>query len=75
MQQLVNVIFKRDGEVVKAPPFMSLHELPRLGETLTLPGSGRKHEVCAVYKKVGARREGGHFLNKVEIELRKPEKK
>lgn len=54
---------------------MSLEEMPRVGEMLSLPKSGRKHEVAAIYKKFGARREGGTFLRAIKIELRKPERK
>ena len=75
MSDTVMVKFKRDGVTLKAPPWMTLTELPRLGEIVSLPGSHKKHEVFAVYKKVGVRREAGTFLNSVEIELRKPERK
>lgn len=54
---------------------MKLSDLPRLGETLSLPGSRRKHEVGAIHRKLSKRRTHGSQTKTVEIVLRQPERK
>lgn len=53
---------------------MPLEDIPKLGETLSLPGSSKKHEVALIHKKVGVKHAFGTHLKAVEVELRKPEK-
>lgn len=53
---------------------MPLEDIPKLGEIVSLPGSSKKHEVCEVHRKLGARRQGGTYLLGVVVTLRKPEK-
>lgn len=71
----VQVKFLRDKKVIHEERFMKLDDLPRLGETVSLPGSGARHEVAFIHRKIGRRREGGTQVRQLTVELRKPEKK
>lgn len=74
MPGMMSVNFKRDGKLIYAT-MMQLDELPSLKEVITLPESRRKHEVVAIVKRIGLKRQFGSIIKHVEIDVQKPRKR
>lgn len=65
----MKIKFTRDGETVKEGELFNLEELPSINETITLPGSKRKHKVVMVLKKYHLVRETRLRVREIEVVL------